>query len=205
MRITLWQGHAAALYTSNVALIRGDWNAIADLNTLVDVGRDLALLERLTEISTGVGKRAVEQVILTHGHFDHVGLLPTLRERYGCQVMAHSAFVGADRVLQDGEQVRCGDRQFEVLYAPVHSQDSICLYCAQEGTLFSGDMPIMIHSAQGTYPNEFAELLARLVERGVRVIYPGHGEPIVEQAQSMLDHSLRVVRQAQSQEGPADG
>ncbi|MEA1943993.1 MAG: MBL fold metallo-hydrolase, partial [Euryarchaeota archaeon] len=58
------------MYTSNVYLITGTWNAIDDLNTLVDVGRDPSVIEKINNASTGVGKKRVEQVVLTHSHYD---------------------------------------------------------------------------------------------------------------------------------------
>ena len=81
MKIIPVQG-SGRIYSSNVYLVLGDWNRIEDINTLVDVGSDPAILDRLEEMHTGVGKKKVEQVVLTHSHSDHTAMLPLIRERY---------------------------------------------------------------------------------------------------------------------------
>jgi glyoxylase-like metal-dependent hydrolase (beta-lactamase superfamily II) len=194
MRISnLIQGKSM-IYSSNVYLVLGDWSAIDDVNTLIDAGNDPGILERLTVAPTGVGKHSIEQVILTHGHFDHTALLPTLRELYQPVVYAHSAFVGADEVLRDGQVLHCGDRYFEVIHTPGHSDDSICLYCQTDGALFVGDTPVVIRSTDSTYEDRFVAALERLCRLDVRTIYFGHGDPLTTDAQAALRSSLRNVR-----------
>ncbi|KPQ41224.1 MAG: hypothetical protein MPEBLZ_04229, partial [Candidatus Methanoperedens nitroreducens] len=52
----------STIYTSNVYLITGTWNAFNDVNTLIDVGRDPAIIEIINNASTGVGKKRIDQV-----------------------------------------------------------------------------------------------------------------------------------------------
>jgi hypothetical protein len=51
--------------------VPGDWNRIQDINTLVDVGSDPAILDQLEAMHTGVGKnicqRKVETIYFGHG------------------------------------------------------------------------------------------------------------------------------------------
>jgi glyoxylase-like metal-dependent hydrolase (beta-lactamase superfamily II) len=61
------------VYSCNSYLILGDWNHIEDLNSVIDPGTDDFVLDEIEHLSTGCGKVAVEQVILTHNHFDHSG------------------------------------------------------------------------------------------------------------------------------------
>jgi len=68
------------LYTCNVFLVLGSWNALEDVNTLVDVGRDPYVIRKINNIPTGAGKKKIDQVILTHSHYDHAGMLPVIRE-----------------------------------------------------------------------------------------------------------------------------
>ena len=129
------------MYTSNVYLITGTWNAIGDLNTLVDVGRDPSVIEKINNASTGVGKHRVEQVVLTHSHYDHASLLPQIKKTFNPEVYAYShSLEGVDHLLKDGDTLKLGDRIFEVIYTPGHSSDSICLYCEEERVLFAGDV-----------------------------------------------------------------
>ena len=179
------------VYTSNVYLVTGTWNAIADKNTLVDVGRDPAILGDLMSASTGVGKKRVEQVILTHSHYDHVSLLPRIRELFSPAVYAASAFLpGVDVVLRGGEHLPFGDREYEVILSPGHSNDSVCLYCADDAVLFAGDTPLIIRNSDATYPPEFIHALETLCTRNVATIYFGHGPPLLAEGNAVLARSL---------------
>jgi glyoxylase-like metal-dependent hydrolase (beta-lactamase superfamily II) len=182
-------------YTSNVYLVTGTWNALSDMNTLIDTGRDPAILTGLMAASTGVGKKRVEQVILTHSHYDHVTLLPLICDMFNPVVRAASPFLeGVDVILKGGENVRVGDRDFEIISTPGHSNDSICLYCWQEGVLFSGDTPLVIRTTDGTYEPEFISALETLCSRDIRSIYFGHGPPLFDGCNEILKESLRNVR-----------
>ena len=196
MRVILLQ-NSGRTYSSNAYLVLGDWSGMSDVNTLVDVGRDPAVLESLSQAPTGVGKRAVEQIVLTHGHYDHVELLRALRETFHPTVCAYSGAVeGAGRVLQDGEEFKAGDRVFEVVHTPGHSSDSICLYCHQEQVLFAGDSPLLVHSPDSTYEEGFADALKRICERPVRTIYFGHGAPLTAECNDRLRQSFEIVNKS---------
>ena len=199
MRISNLIQSKSMVYSSNVYLVLGDWSAIDDVNTLIDVGNDPAVLDQIALAPTGVGKQPIEQVIFTHGHFDHTALLPQIRQRYQPVVYAYSAFVGADELLRDGQVLHCGDRYFEVIYTPGHSDDSICLYCQTDGALFVGDTPVIIRSTDGTYEDRFVAALERLCRLDVRTIYFGHGEPLTVNPRNALLSSLRNVRIARGE------
>jgi len=185
------------MYTSNVYLITGTWNAIDDLNTLVDVGRDPSVIEKINNASTGVGKKRVEQVILTHSHYDHASLLPQIIETFKPEVYAYSSSLeGVDHLLKDGDMLKLGDRIFEVIYTPGHSSDSICLYCEEERVLFAGDSAVVIRSAGGTYEDGFVHALEKICRRDIQSIYFGHGGPLVNNCNARLHDSLKIVREA---------
>lgn len=182
------------MYTSQVYLVLGDSNRLEDINTLVDVGQDPAVLTSIERAPTGVGKWPVEQVVLTHDHFDHSALLPQIREAFHPKVFAFSpAAEGIDCVVRDGDTIRMGDRVFEVIHAPGHSSDSICLYNDDEGVLFAGDCPLLIGSPEETYEAEFRAALAKLCARNVRRIYFGHGAPMTEGCNERLRESQRLA------------
>lgn len=185
----------SSVYTSNVFLITGTWNAIEDVNSLVDVGRDLSILEKIFEISTGVGKKQVEKVVLTHNHYDHTSMLQNVKTVFNPRVYAYSkSLEGVDRILKDNETIRMGDRYFEVIHTPGHSSDSICLFCAEDGVLFSGDTPVIIRSTDSTYETGFIKAMERLCRREVKAIYFGHGEPMLEGCSAVLRRSLDNIR-----------
>jgi len=76
------------VYSSNVYMVMGDWKRIEDVNTLVDVGNDLSIIEVIGKMNMGVGKSKVEQVILTHDHSDHTGILPLIKAAFHPKVYA---------------------------------------------------------------------------------------------------------------------
>ncbi len=194
MKIISLGNSRGAVYTSNVYLLQGDWKAIADLNTLVDVGNDPAIIKEIQRVPKGLGKRRVEQVVLTHGHFDHAGLLPTIRELFDPVVYAYSATMEPDVLVEDGQVLRCGDQACEVIYTPGHSQDSICLYCERDGALFVGDTPVIVRSPIGTYEVGFIRALERICRKEVNAIYFGHGQPLLKNCNAQLRASLRNIR-----------
>lgn len=183
------------VYTSNVFLVLGTWNSLPDVNTLVDVGRDPAIVETIKHASTGLGKKRVAQVILTHSHYDHAGLLPMIRATFKPIVYAFSRYMeGIDCVVRDGDSLQFGDRLFEVIHTPGHSTDSICLYCEEDKVLFAGDTPLIIRRPGDTYQREFLIALEKLARRDIDIIYFGHGQPLKGHCRALIQASLRNVK-----------
>jgi glyoxylase-like metal-dependent hydrolase (beta-lactamase superfamily II) len=194
--------NSGRMYTSQVYLVLGDANRLEDVNTLVDVGQDPAILASIERAPTGVGKWPVEQVVLTHSHSDHCALLPQVRAAFRPRVWAYSPNLdGVDSLLRDGDRIRMGDAVFEVVHAPGHSSDSVCLYNESEGVLFAGDSPLLITSSEGSYEEEFRAALEKLCARDVRRIYFGHGPPLTERCNQRLRESQRLAARS----APAGG
>lgn len=183
------------IYTSNVYLVTGDWNKLSDINTLIDVGRDPAILDKIDEASTGVGKKRIQKVILTHSHYDHATLLPVIKKRYNPKTFAASAVLeNVDVILKGGERLKIGDQEFEVIHTPGHSNDSICLYCKKEKVLFAGDTPLVIRAKDTTYEKEFIQSLEYLSKKKIEIIYFGHGEPLKGECEKVLLNSLENAK-----------
>jgi hydroxyacylglutathione hydrolase len=132
-----------------------------------DVGGPAVVIdpaEDVDRIMAEVGDRCVEAVILTHGHFDHLGAVTALLARTGAPLLIHpddaesistasgtgGAAFGfdvsappADRLLADGEVFESGDLRLSVLHTPGHTPGGICLFAegasGQAPHLFSGD------------------------------------------------------------------
>jgi len=186
----------SAVYSCNVYLVLGDWNRIEDVNALVDGGADGSIVAEIEKLSTGVGKNAVSRVVLTHGHFDHVGGLPAIKQKYNPEIFAFMGIDDMSGFLYDGQIIRLGDRDFEVLHTPGHSQDSICLYCEQERVLFSGDTTLDIKTPGGSYTEEFVDVLEKIARQDIDIIYSGHGRPVTEKAGEMIRNTLVNVRKS---------
>jgi len=184
----------SAIYTSNVYLLLGDRKGIDDVNALIDVGRDPSIIEKIQKLDTGVGKKSVEKVVLTHGHYDHVDLLPDIKDEFDPEVYAFHSFAGVNHTLNDGQTLKLADRLFEVIHTPGHTTDSICLYCEQDTALFSGDTSLIITTTDGSYQENFINALERIARRNITAIYPGHGELVTNGVKHLIYTSLDNVR-----------
>ena len=175
--------------------VLGENNTAADRNTLIDTGSAAPgnldfFLEAMAAWPKGGGKRAVEQVVLTHGHFDHTGGLPALEERFHPEVFAN----GPPDPVRDGAALVVGDQEAVLVHTPGHSDDSICVFLPETGTLFSGDTLYRISDHLGAYSRAYLRTLERLAGLAVRTIYPGHGRPIKRDAAGFIRGCLGNVR-----------
>lgn len=186
-----------ATYSCNSYLILGDWNRIDDVNTLIDPGIDGFIIAEIRELSTGFGKEPVEQVILTHNHFDHAAGVAALRDAFGCRVYAYHEGPLVDEVLHDRQFLKAGDDFLEVLHTPGHSGDSVCLYAARLQALFSGDTQVRVIAAGGSYCREYVDVLRRLNAMNIQRIYSGHDQPVLSGASGMLKSSLELVLESE--------
>ena len=197
--VNLSEGHVN--YTSNAYLITGSLNKPGDVNALIDTGRDPIIIENLLKVPKGIGKKAVEAVVITHCHYDHKELLPRIKEMFNPTVYAYSTTCDNDRTLKNGQMITLGDRRFKVLHIGGHTEDSIGLYCEEEGIFFSGDAPMKIMSSNNDYVDEeeFVNILFFLACHRLDTIYPGHGPPISNKHHSWVIDSLLQVRRGQAQ------
>jgi glyoxylase-like metal-dependent hydrolase (beta-lactamase superfamily II) len=186
------------IYTSNAYLVLGEWNTLQDINALIDTGSDPSVIKWIYDVYTGVGKKPVDRVILTHNHGDHNGALDVVIEHYKPEVFAFAPGPGVDHVLTDGEKLRIGDDYFEVIHVPQHSSDSICLFCRSERILFAGDTHLIITGNDTASSEPAIEILKRLAALPIESIYFGHGEPMLEGGSQAIGESLRNIRRNRS-------
>jgi glyoxylase-like metal-dependent hydrolase (beta-lactamase superfamily II) len=184
------------IYSCNSYLILGEWNRIEDVNTLIDPGTDSYILDQIEHLATGFGKVAVEQIILTHNHFDHAGSIMDLKRRFGAKVFAYVETAGVDELLYHSAFIKAGDDHLEVLHAPGHSSDSVCLYCQSKRSLFSGDMQLRVRTAGGAYTQEYLDSLLMLYGREIETVYSGHDEPLTANFREILAETIRNVRRS---------
>ncbi len=83
----------------------------------------------------------------------------------------------ATRLLEDGDVIDLGDRQFEVIHTPGHSPGGIALYEKATEILFSGDILYDGPLIEDTYHSNADDYLAsmeRLLRLKVRLVHGGH-------------------------------
>jgi glyoxylase-like metal-dependent hydrolase (beta-lactamase superfamily II) len=72
-----------------------------------------ALLENIE--SLGFGHRPITAVVATHCHIDHVGGIPELRERTGCQIIAHRLDAGP---MEKGDSAKTAADWYQMSFPP---------------------------------------------------------------------------------------
>jgi glyoxylase-like metal-dependent hydrolase (beta-lactamase superfamily II) len=84
----------------------------------------------------------------------------------------------ATRLVEEDDRIDLGDRRFEVLHLPGHTQGSIGLWDRERGTLFSGDavyaMDPLIDTAPTSDVARYLETMRRLRDLPVHVVHAGH-------------------------------
>ncbi len=83
----------------------------------------------------------------------------------------------ATRIVEEGDSVDLGDRQFEIMHIPGHSPGSIGLWEPDTGILFSGDCIYDGPLLDGFSDSNIADYIAsmkRLRDLPVRVVHAGH-------------------------------
>lgn len=84
----------------------------------------------------------------------------------------------AQTLLEEGNRVDTGDRNFEVFHLPGHSAGSIALYEHTTETLFSGDViydgELAYNADDHAEMQQYAASMKRLLDLPVRVVHGGH-------------------------------
>ena len=154
----------------------------------------------------------LDGILLTHGHFDHIISVDTLRDAAPIGVAVHEEdavmlvdgkknaffdFFGkertyrpAERLLRDGDRIPLGDEAILVIHTPGHTMGSVC-YLGGD-SLISGDTLFADSYGRcdlfGGSMEEMCASLRRLRSLdGDLTLYPGHG------ASTRLSHALDNV------------
>ena len=140
-------------------------------------------------------------ILLTHGHFDHIGAVDEIREKYGIKVYAAAAeketlenpdinlssqfgggfSVKADEFLSDGKEIELLGEKVRCILTPGHTKGGMCYYFTGSGILFSGDTLFQQSVGRTDFPGgSMSEIVHSIREKlfvlpdYVRV-YTGHG------------------------------
>lgn len=119
-----------------------------------------------------IGNRKVIGIIITHHHFDHIGAVNELKNKYQIKVYDRNN-------LNEGTN-QIGKFIFEVIYTPGHKEDSITIYFKNNNCMFCGDFIFKDSIGRCDLPggdiNEMINSISKIREYSKDIIiYPGHG------------------------------
>ncbi|MCK4319780.1 MBL fold metallo-hydrolase [Candidatus Micrarchaeota archaeon] len=159
--------------------------------------------------------RNVKKVIITHAHCDHIASLAQVEAEIYASVLAKKAIEENDELsllcstlyfdvdfrglsilpLKDGDVIKQGDFNFQIIETPGHSEDSICIYLEEKGFLFAGDTIFPDFMLPNTdLPTssiiKLKDSYEKLLTLDIRKIFPGHGMPFEEK-----DYIKSLLRQ----------
>ena len=157
-------------------------------------------------------------ILLTHGHFDHIMSVDTLRQAEpSLKVYIHEAdapmltdadknafafffrqervWNAADVLFKDGDEIKVGGVTLTVVHTPGHSPGSSCFLSAEAGVMFTGDTLFSDNIGRydlwgGNFATLRRSLLALRDYDGSLTIYPGHGDE--EKLSRALDNIMYI-------------
>ena len=186
-----YQANAYLLYAEN----RSD-------ALIIDPGDDLAALTRAIDQSG----RQLSDILLTHGHFDHMLSAAALREKYGARVHVHPsdaymltdagaslydknacsrpfAPVTADELYPEDERfsLTAAGITFEGIHTPGHTLGGVTLICEDAQSVFTGDTIFAHGYGRFDFPGGDMHQLMKSLKTILGLprtltLRPGHGE-----------------------------
>ena len=166
--------------TNNIWIVGDDREVV-----VVDAAHDAAA------IVSAINGRRVRQILLTHGHNDHITVAPELSAALDAPVLLHPADEMLWRVVHpdnpfhtvgDDQVLTVGNIDIHAIHTPGHSPGSVCWHIPDLNAVISGDT--LFHGgpgATGRSYSDFPTILASISERLGKLpsdtaVYTGHGD-----------------------------
>ena len=153
-------------------------------------------------IIQAVSQRKPVAVLLTHGHFDHIGAVDEVCSHFGIPVYIHELDAEklidpmknesgtmdrqvvvhtVPKTLVDKQELLLGGIRVQVVHTPGHSKGSCCYMVGEEQCVFTGDTLFLGGYGRtdfwdGSFKDLKQSLRMLLFLEPKRIAYPGHGD-----------------------------
>ncbi len=147
-------------------------------------------------------------ILLTHGHYDHVGAVKEIMEQTGCEMYINPRDEGYEpgmsgmkfkmpeggKYYDEGDVVTAAGLGFKVLATPGHTPGGVCLICGN--ALFTGDTLFRGSCGRTDLPGgsmhmEMASLKRLCALPGDYEVYPGHMDSSTLERERRFNHYCR--------------
>lgn len=154
--------------------------------------------ENSTKMREFIKDAELEYILLTHGHYDHIGGVADIKELTGAKVVISkedehmlsssrgslAAFCGvsqkksaADIIVSDNDVISLGDTEIKVMSTPGHTKGSVCYICGN--VMFSGDTLFFCSCGRTDFPGGSSKEIMQSLNKiaGINenlTVYPGH-------------------------------
>lgn len=187
--VTVTEG--ATVFTCNAYLTLGNRNVLVDAGAMPGV-------EDVVRSETD----ALDAVVLTHQHGDHVEQLDTVLDAFDVDLYTFDDHPRRTHELEDGDQVDIGDETFDVVHTPGHADDHVAF--VSDTTIFSGDVVVHDDGAfdygsfgrtdlPGQSRDRLIESLRTILDRlpgSVEHMYAGHGGEFHGDVRDVIETAL---------------
>lgn len=149
-------------------------------------------------------------ILLTHGHFDHVGAAAAVGEETGAPVYINKLDEAISartehfplnlgengRHYAGGEELEIAGMRFEIIATPGHTPGGVTIKC--ENALFVGDTLFKGSCGRTDLPGgdaqvELASIKTLCALPGDYEVYPGHMDPTTLERERLFNYYCRVA------------
>jgi hydroxyacylglutathione hydrolase len=139
---------------------------------------------RASEIIAALTGTQPRYILLTHDHYDHTGVIVSLRKRLKVPLACHELDsyqlkTPPEIYLKNGDIFRLGDLEIKVLHTPGHTPGGLCFITGKYA--FVGDIIFPGGPGYTETPEDFQQIIASITKKIFRLsddtlLLPGHGE-----------------------------